>query len=151
MSCFLTLRLPHAQSLPEPDLANPPSTVLKFLAHLQLSLEAMFIPSLPGPQMQDAPRSSVLLSAPPKQHALGAHTRKHHPSIFPPATPNPTPFTTQNDKQYLNVEGTILWSGLWGQDASEAFALLWSEETRSWIAAFKLTLGVGKHIDGPKL
>ncbi|KIY74433.1 hypothetical protein CYLTODRAFT_333954, partial [Cylindrobasidium torrendii FP15055 ss-10] len=142
MSCFLTLRLPHPQSLPQPDLANPPSTILKFLAHLQLSLEAMFIPSLPGPQMQDAPRSSVLLSAPPKQHALGAHARKHHPSIFPPATPNPTPFTTQNDKQYLNVEGTILWSGLWGQDAAEAFALLWSDEAQSWIAAFKLTLGV---------
>ena len=148
MSYFLILQVDEPGAA-DTDSSNPPSTLLQFLAHLQISMEAMFISSIPIVVTEASPASSVFLSAPPRTAASRLNPRsaasRHHPSIFPPATPNPMPAVAQNDRQYLNADGTILFSGIWGQDASEAFTLFWSEESKAWIAVFKLALAVGTY------
>ena len=71
-----------------------------------------------------------------------------HPSIFPPATPNPTPYTGDDDRRYVRSEGTVLVAKIWGQDASddpcEAFSLLWSEKEQVWVAVYRLGITVCK-------
>ncbi|KAF9051153.1 hypothetical protein BDZ89DRAFT_1057018, partial [Hymenopellis radicata] len=146
MHYFLTVQLNHPASLPPADPDNPPISLLKFLTHLQISTEAMFISSLPAARPDK--EGSILLSAPPrsssslKLNPRSATLQVHHPSIFPPSTPNPTPVTAQNDRQYLNVDGVLLSAGIWGQDESEAFSLLWSTTSKTWIAVYRLTLTV---------
>lgn len=72
----------------------------------------------------------------------------HHPSIFPPSTPNPTPYSADQDRRYAKSEGTLLLASIWGQDTSddsrEAFSLLWSEAGRVWVAVYRLALTVCK-------
>jgi hypothetical protein len=68
-----------------------------------------------------------------------------NPSIFPPATPNPTPSTAENDRQYVQAEGTLLLASIWGQggvDDAERFMLLWSEKDQVWVAVYRLALTV---------
>ncbi|KAG6865222.1 hypothetical protein C0991_004345 [Blastosporella zonata] len=68
----------------------------------------------------------------------------HHPSIFPPATPNPTPLSADHDRRYATAEGTRLIETIWGQskDSKEAFSLIWSEKEHVWVAVYRLSLVV---------
>ncbi|KAG7451363.1 uncharacterized protein BT62DRAFT_882978 [Guyanagaster necrorhizus] len=136
MLSYLTVRLPHLTSFPAPDAHNPPHDLLMFLAHLQISLEASYISSVPASDSSN----SIRLSAPPRLSKMGS---RHHPSIFPPSTPNPTPAAADTDRRYLNSDGTILLTSIWGQntvdDSSEAFLLLWSQVERAWIAVYRLS------------
>ncbi|KAK0469510.1 TRAPP trafficking subunit Trs65-domain-containing protein [Desarmillaria tabescens] len=139
MNSYLTVRLSHLTSFPALDTQNPPQELLMFLAHLQISLEAAYISSVPIPD----PSNSVRLSAPPRLSKMGP---RHHPSIFPPSTPNPTPAVAENDRRYLNSEKTTLLTSIWGQgaadDSLDAFSLLWSEAERAWMAVYRLSFTI---------
>lgn len=130
----------------EPDC--PPTDVVTFLAHLQVSLEATYISATPT--VPDNPHSARL-SAPPRTSSAGrlkSRLNNAHPSIFPPHTPNPTPSTADNDRRYVRSEGTLLLASIWGQDASEnsqeAFSLILSEADRVWVAVYRLAVNVCK-------
>ncbi|KAK0236173.1 TRAPP trafficking subunit Trs65-domain-containing protein [Armillaria nabsnona] len=134
MDSYLTVRLPHLTSFPTLDTQNPPQDLLMFLAHLQITLEAAYISSVPTPD----PSSSIRLSAPPRLLKT-----RHHPPIFPPSTPNPTPAVAETDRRYLNSEKTVLLTSIWGQstadDSLDAFSLLWSEAEKAWMAVYHLS------------
>lgn len=131
------------------DPSRPPKELLTFISHLQISLEATYISSVPvGSNFPDTP-GTARLSAPPRTASLAKLGKKSsHPSIFPPNTPNPTPSSAETDKRYIKSEGTLLLASIWGQntseDSREAFSLLWSEEEGIWVAVYKLALTVCK-------
>ncbi|KAG6833284.1 hypothetical protein H0H87_009459 [Tephrocybe sp. NHM501043] len=147
LQSLLTLRIQHPSSSP-PDPEHPCESLLTFLAHTQIYLEATYISSVPTPN-PEALRTSRL-SAPPRtapasskpNSRLQAHS--HHPSILPPATPNPTPSSADHDRRYVTAEGTPLTAAIWGQntseDSKEAFSLLWSESEQVWVAVYRLSL-----------
>ncbi len=138
MNSYLTVRLPHLTSFPTLDTQNPPQDLLMFLAHLQISLEAAYISAVPTPD----PSNSIRLSTPPRLLKT-----RHHPPIFPPSTPNPTPAVAETDRRYLNSEKTVLLTSIWGQstadDSLDAFSLLWSEAEKAWMAVYHLSFTVG--------
>lgn len=141
---ILTLSIPHLVD-ETPDLASPPPDLLSFLAHLQVSLEASYISPVPLPT-PDLPHSARLSAPPRKASLLKAQSLNAHPSIYPPNTPNPTPSTAEPDRRYIRSEGTLLLASIWGQDKSpnsvEAFTMLWSEATTSWVAVYRLVVSV---------
>ncbi|KAG6907317.1 hypothetical protein DXG01_009436 [Tephrocybe rancida] len=145
---LLTLRIEHTSSTSPPDPEHPPETLLTFLAHTQISLEATYISSVPAPN-PDILRTSRL-SAPPRTAPSSSkpngrlQVHSHHPSILPPATPNPTPSSADHDRRYVTAEGTLLTATIWGQstseDSKEAFSLLWSDDEQVWVAVYRLSL-----------
>lgn len=145
------------------DPANPPNDLLVLLARVQISFEASYISASAGPAMSNFPGSPMLMAPPRSQSLLappgtpsGGNARPSrprsaspsHPSIFPPATPNPTPFAAEQDKRYISAEGTPLLASFWGQDETqpsrEAFWLLYSAKERRWIAVYRLAFTVGR-------
>ncbi|KAG6877931.1 hypothetical protein C0993_001977 [Termitomyces sp. T159_Od127] len=147
LQSFLTLRIELSSPHSSPDPVNPPQTLLTFLAHTQISLEATYISSVPAPNTE-LPRTSRL-SAPPRTGPSPSKSNPriqdlvHHPSIYPPATPNPTPSSADHDRRYVTSEGTLLLASIWGQntseDSKEDFALLWSETGQAWVAVYRLS------------
>ncbi|KAJ6538550.1 TRAPP trafficking subunit Trs65-domain-containing protein [Mycena vulgaris] len=144
---LLTVRVDQPSTSSSKDPAHPPKELLSFISRLQISLEATYISSVPvGPSSPETPRTARL-SAPPRTASLAKlNARSAHPPIFPPNTPNPTPFSAETDKRYLKSEGTLLLASIWGQnssdDSQEAFTLLWSEEEEVWVAVYRLALTV---------
>lgn len=154
---MLALRFEHFAADTE-DTSKPPSQLLSYLAHLQVSYEASYITSIPH-----AP-SPVLSEArplvPPRSHSMPGRNKPSplgppatslappHPSIFPPHTPHPIPSSTESDRQYVQAQGTLLRAGTWGDGSaapdSESFALVWSKLTGCWIAIFRMTVQVGR-------
>ncbi|KAJ2919741.1 hypothetical protein MD484_g630, partial [Candolleomyces efflorescens] len=114
----------------------------------EVSLEASYISPLPA-QSQE-PTWSSKLSAPPRAASLkpppSGQLSAHHPSIFPPATPNPVPATGEQDKQYAASDGAFLAAIIWGagnpEQSKDAFSLLWSEKEKVWVAIYRLALTV---------
>ncbi|KAJ7752754.1 TRAPP trafficking subunit Trs65-domain-containing protein [Mycena maculata] len=147
LHALLTVRVDQPPTASSRDAALPPKELLSFLSHLQISLEATYISSVPvGPSVPETPRTARL-SAPPRTASLAKlSARSAHPPIFPPNTPNPTPSSAETDRRYLRSEGTLLLASIWGQNASsdsqEAFSLLWSEEEEVWVAVYRLSLTV---------
>lgn len=149
LQSLLTFRIEHPTSSSPPDPDHPPQALLTFLAHIQISLEATYISPVPAPSPE--PRRTSRLSAPPRTASLAkpsSRLQPHHPSIFPPNTPNPTPLSADHDRRYVTSEGTLLLASIWGQDVSEdsreAFSLLWSDEECVWVAVYRLSLTVCK-------
>lgn len=145
----MTVRFKQESStgLLSPDQNAPPVLLLSFLGHLQVSLEATYIP--PSPQNQSinvhlpAPpvRSSSSMGLTPRAKGLGVPL-----PIFPPQTPSPKPTTSETDKKYVYSEGTLLKSLIWGEDVtdnSDAFRFLRSSNEKCWIAVYKISLPVG--------
>ena len=134
------------------DPARPPSALLAFLAHTQVSYEAAYISSASA-SSPSMPRQS----APPRTASIkpSAETGVLHvpPSIFPPNTPHPTPMTTEQDRRYVRAEGVTLVSGMWGEESDPAqarqfndkdsFALLWDETASVWVAIYRMCVNVG--------
>lgn len=122
--------------------ANPSAQLLAFLAHLQISFDATYISSVPVSATQDQP--SRISTPPARTSSMLGQTPKsrYPPSIFPPATPHPIPSSADSDRRYVRSEGTPLSTGVWGDDPSESFQLLWSKSDSNWVAAYKLVLGV---------
>ncbi|KAF7332300.1 hypothetical protein MKEN_00111200 [Mycena kentingensis (nom. inval.)] len=153
LQALLFVRIDHPATKTSTDPAHPPRELLKFLSHLQVSLEATFIAQIPqsaGGAYPETP-STARLGMPPRTASLALPTSKlgkksSHPSIFPPNTPNPTPASADTDRRYLKSEGTLLLASIWGQNASEdskdAFSLVWSEEEEMWVAIYRLGLTV---------
>lgn len=145
LHCFLLIELECNSGASE----KPPKDLLTFLAHLQISLEASYISSEPTPTPDTPPARPTLLSAPPRSVStskLNPNADRKHPSILPPATPNPMPSSAEQDKRYIKAEGTLLNSIIWGHEPAEpsreAFSLLRSESKGLWIAVYKLSLTV---------
>lgn len=147
LQSLLLLRIKHPDTEPFDDASTPPDSIIDLLGHIQVSLEASYISPVPtAPAI--TPRTSSLLAT-PRTGALARPARlTPHPSILPPSTPNPTPATGDNDRMYMNSEGTPLLARIWGaNDAgnnSEDFTLLWSETEKSWIAVYRIVLTVSK-------
>ncbi|KAF7355571.1 hypothetical protein MSAN_01474300 [Mycena sanguinolenta] len=147
LQALLTVRVEQPPASNSRDAAHPPKDLLVFLSHLQISLEATYISSVPvGPSVPETPRTAKL-SAPPRTASLAKlSARSAHPPIFPPNTPNPTPASAETDKRYLKSEGTLLLASIWGQnsseDSQEGFSLLWSEEEGMWVVVYRLALTV---------
>ena len=145
MQSFLVLRIKHPV-LENPDNSeHPPRVLLEILAHVQVSLEATYISTIPT--VAEVPRTSRILGTPRN----GSMTRPSgrptpHPSILPPSTPNPVPSTADQDRKYLASEGTMLVANIWGtstaEDSSEGFTLLWSEEQQAWLAIYCMAITV---------
>ncbi|KAF8064977.1 TRAPP trafficking subunit Trs65-domain-containing protein [Lyophyllum atratum] len=149
LQSLLTVRIEHPTSTSSVDALHPPQALLTFLAHMQISLEATYISTVPTPN-PDVLRTSRL-SAPPRTAPLSKSNSRlqvhaHHPSILPPNTPNPTPSSADHDRRYVTSEGTLLLASIWGQnmaeDSKEAFSLLWSEEEQLWVAVYQLSLTI---------
>ncbi|KAJ7241923.1 TRAPP trafficking subunit Trs65-domain-containing protein [Mycena haematopus] len=147
LQALLTVRIEQPSTSTSRDAAHPPKDLLVFLSHLQISLEATYISSVPvGSSSPETPRTARL-SAPPRTASLAKlNARSAHPPIFPPNTPNPTPSSAETDKRYLKSEGTLLLASIWGQnsseDSQEGFSLLWSEEEEMWVVVYRLALTV---------
>jgi hypothetical protein len=78
---------------------------------------------------------------------LSLSPNPRHPSILPPATPNPTPASAAVDQRYIQAEGIVLTSKIWGHDlAGEAFYLLWSQREQLWVAVYSTVLDIGMAI-----
>src|SRR5690606_22166019 len=144
LQSLLLLRIQHPAPDTPADPTSPPLLLLEFLNYLQVSLEASYIspapiqephqPTWAGSSRLSAPPRSM--SARPAPGALAAPPQ--HPSIFPPATPNPMPATGEKDRQYAASEGSFLAAIIWGNGnpdlTKEAFTLLWSEKEKVWVA-----------------
>lgn len=141
LNLFLVMHIKHPYLNNPHDRYSPPRSLVDFLSHIQVSLEASYISNMPNQDVPNTaslirPRTSSMLKAPPPSL---------HPSIFPPSTPNPIPSTTESDRKYVQSEGTLLFSSIWGtrkatEESKEKFALLFSETQRSWIAVYELSL-----------
>ncbi|KII92192.1 hypothetical protein PLICRDRAFT_36980 [Plicaturopsis crispa FD-325 SS-3] len=130
-----------------PDPKHPPTDLLNFLSHLQVSLEATYISPLPTQAPTSPPGSR--LATPPRSDSMKLKPRNGpaaHPSIFPPSTPSPIPSTADTDRKYMRSDGTLLAASIWGhstvENSREAFALLWSEKDQRWVAVYKLAVSV---------
>ncbi|KAH7888903.1 TRAPP trafficking subunit Trs65-domain-containing protein [Phlebopus sp. FC_14] len=141
---FLTMQIDYP-SPSEPDAYRFPQHLVDFLSHIQVSLEATYISHKPerDPETQQIP----VLSPPRTSSGPKGRPTSLHPSIFPPSTPNPIPSSTEGDRKYLQSEGILLLSSIWGaskpsgQD-QERFALLFSEAQGVWIAVYEFSLVV---------
>lgn len=160
LSSLLLIRLAHPTINDSPDPTDPPGPLLDFLAHLQISLEATYIsphsaidpPPLAGRSHLSAPPRPESLLVPGRVKSHPTINSNLNPSIFPPATPNPTPSTTETDQKYVQAEGTLLLAGIWGQGHGQGlkggeenkgrFTLLWSESEQVWVAVYQLALVV---------
>lgn len=146
LESVLVVRTNHPTSEPTADGAHPPVQLLAFLAHLQITLDASYISALP---VSLTPTSSTQLSAPPRNASLNRLKPRPpnlHPSIFPPQTPRPTPYTAEADRRYTQAEGTPLATLVWGEkaddDTRETFSLCWSEKDKVWVGLYRLVVGV---------
>lgn len=137
--------------------SNPkalPRELASFLLHLQIALDAKYIPSNANPTQRQTVRSAglSLQLPPPRSQSHPKHAQANGLSIFPPNTPNPTPHSGESDRAYIKTasgEGTILESYVWGDTARNEppgrnFALIWSGSQKRWIAIYRMTLGIGK-------
>ena len=120
----------------------PPSYLLEFLSHIQVSYDAAYISSTP---IIEQPQPGVTISPPPKATSLLGPSRRQR-SIFPPTTPHPIPSAGEADRKYVKSEGTPLTAGIWGDNPAEAFQVLWSRKEKAWVAIFKLVVNVGMFI-----
>ncbi|GBE80412.1 hypothetical protein SCP_0301270 [Sparassis crispa] len=159
LALILTIRFPHdsfedasqANAAAKPD---PPLQLLSFLAHLQVSYEASYIsPTAPAALSATAPEIARP-PVPPRTTSMGKNKpallqAKQHPSIFPPNTPLPIPAAAKSDRKYVQAQGMLLASGVWGEDllgnnpsanSQDAFALLWAPETQEWVAVYRLSV-----------
>ncbi|KAF8523143.1 hypothetical protein BU17DRAFT_86296 [Hysterangium stoloniferum] len=149
---FFTVKAPHPSQEPA-DPKAPPLELAAFLSRLQITLDSKYISSQPNVRQATHP-SGINLTLPPRSHSYqkaASGATAAHPSIFPPHTPNPTPQTGESDRKYAgavaNTEGTVLESFVWGETAREEpegknFALVWSGPQNSWVAVYRITLGI---------
>ncbi|KZW02004.1 hypothetical protein EXIGLDRAFT_665742 [Exidia glandulosa HHB12029] len=130
--------------------ATPPPVLLQFLSHLAVTLDASYVGRTQAPEARDT-KPQTRLTLPPHltgnaRHKPPAPAKDSHPSIFPPATPNPVPFTDEGDRGYSQADtGVPLYSYAWGDgppDDNLAFALLRCQRHSAWVALYRLDVSV---------
>jgi hypothetical protein len=127
------------------DPKDPPTFILDFLAHVQVSLEATYISQTPT-TLPETPQTARVLTPPRTSSIAKPRPTSLHPSLFPPHTPNPTPSSTEKDRKYAQSEGTLLLASIWGHRPAglsrEKFSLSYSETKKAWLAVYELSLTV---------
>ncbi|KAJ3918192.1 TRAPP trafficking subunit Trs65-domain-containing protein [Lentinula edodes] len=153
LQTLFTLRVPQSE-LPQnldTDPPEPSRNLLDFLAHVQILLEASYIsPIAPNDDSSEYTKPTHLNLSGLLSPNSGFGSASHHPSILPPSTPNPMPASAAVDQRYLQAEGVVLTSRIWGQDVNsegteqerEGFYLLWSKRDRAWIAVYRTVLDI---------
>ncbi|KAG1890124.1 TRAPP trafficking subunit Trs65-domain-containing protein [Suillus subluteus] len=140
---FLIAQIPCPSA--DVDPKDPPTFVLDFLAHVQVSLEATYISQTPT-TLPETPQTARVLTPPRTSSIAKPRTTSLRPSLFPPHTPNPTPSSTEKDRKYAQSEGTLLLASIWGHRpadlSKEKFSLSYSEAKRAWLAVYELSLTV---------
>ncbi|KAG1870266.1 TRAPP trafficking subunit Trs65-domain-containing protein [Suillus subalutaceus] len=140
---FLIAQIPCPSADVDPN--DPPTFVLDFLAHVQVSLEATYISQTPT-TLPETPQTARVLTPPRTSSIAKPRTTSLRPSLFPPHTPNPTPSSTEKDRKYAQSEGTLLLASIWGHRpadlSKEKFSLSYSEAKRAWLAVYELSLTV---------
>lgn len=143
---FLIAQIPCPSAHVHPK--DPPTFVLDFLAHVQVSLEATYISQTPTtlPETPQTPQTAKVLAPPRTSSVAKPRPASLHPSLFPPHTPNPTPSSTEKDRKYAQSEGTLLLASIWGHRpaslSKEKFSLLYSEAKKAWLAVYEFSLTV---------
>ncbi|KAG2154340.1 TRAPP trafficking subunit Trs65-domain-containing protein [Suillus bovinus] len=140
---FLIVQIPCPSA--DVDPKDPPTFLLDFLAHVQVSLEATYISQTPT-TLPETPQTARVLAPPRTSSVAKPRPTSLHPSLFPPHTPNPTPSSTEKDRKYAQSEGTLLVASIWGHRpaglSKEKFSLLYSEAKKAWLAVYELSLTV---------
>lgn len=140
---FLIAQIPCPSADVDPN--DPPTFLLDFLAHVQVSLEATYISQTPT-TLPETPQTARVIAPPRTSSIAKPRPTSHHPSLFPPHTPNPTPSSTEKDRKYAQSEGTLLLASIWGHRpanlSKEKFTLLYSEAKMAWLAVYELSLTV---------
>lgn len=149
---FFIIKIPHPGTSCIDPLV-PPSELVLFLSHLQVTLDAKYISPQPAHRTHIAASThDINLAPPPRSHSYHKSPGAP-PSIFPPHTPHPTPQTAEADRKYAganaNMEGTVLESFVWGdtsreEPAGKNFALMWSDIDKVWVAIYRLAVSVCK-------
>ncbi|KAG1777814.1 TRAPP trafficking subunit Trs65-domain-containing protein [Suillus placidus] len=143
---FLITQIPCPSA--DVDPKDPPTFLLDFLAHVQVSLEATYISQTPTtlPETPQTPQTARVFAPPRTSSIAKPRPTSLHPSLFPPHTPNPTPSSTEKDRKYAQSEGTLLLASIWGHRpadlSKEKFSLLYSEAKKAWLAVYELSLTV---------
>ncbi|KAI6040229.1 TRAPP trafficking subunit Trs65-domain-containing protein [Pisolithus marmoratus] len=144
---FLIIKVDHSPPNPLHESRGMPSILVHFLRHVQVSLEATYI-SHKSAETSATPRADQV-TGPPRSSSVGLNNPRPtslHPPIFPPTTPNPIPSTAEADRKYVQSEGTLLISTIWGQGSAEhsgeQFAVFFSHSRREWVAVYQLFLNV---------
>lgn len=140
---FLIAQIPCPSA--DVDPKDPPTSLLDFLAHVQVSLEATYISQTPT-TLPETPQTPQVFAPPRTSSIAKPRPTSLHPSLFPPHTPNPTPSSTEKDRKYAQSEGTLLLASIWGHRpaglSKEKFSLLYSEAKKAWLAVYELSLTV---------
>ncbi|KAG2342812.1 hypothetical protein BDR05DRAFT_325279 [Suillus weaverae] len=140
---FLIAQIPCPSA--DVDPKDPPTFLLDFLAHVQVSLEATYISQTPT-TLPETPQTPQVFAPPRTSSIAKPRPTSLHPSLFPPHTPNPTPSSTEKDRKYAQSEGTLLLASIWGHRpaglSKEKFSLLYSEAKKAWLAVYELSLTV---------
>ncbi|KAI6131607.1 TRAPP trafficking subunit Trs65-domain-containing protein [Pisolithus croceorrhizus] len=144
---FLIIKISHLPSNPLNESRSLPSLLVRFLRHIQVSLDATYI-SRKSTETPITPRADQV-AGPPRSSSVGLSNPRPtslHPSIFPPTTPNPIPFTAETDKKYVQSEGALLLSSIWGEGpaehSGEKFTVFFSHSRKEWVAIYQLFLNV---------
>ncbi len=135
---------PRLSATPQARLSPAPITISTSEVTLD---EPLSRPPVP-------PRSQSMRSTLQVNSGLGAGLSGglgpgKHPSIFPPHTPHPVPAAAESDRAYVQAQGTLLRTGVWGEGVSavsDAFVLLRDSrentEGKAWVAVFKMCIAV---------
>ncbi|KZT42558.1 hypothetical protein SISSUDRAFT_1041157 [Sistotremastrum suecicum HHB10207 ss-3] len=147
---FVNILHPETSHVTTASLARPPTSLLLYLSHLQISLDASYIPLESGESTPPSSSytSSLRLGPTPTTTKSSLPASLAHPTSFPPNTPHPTPSSTDKDRRYARTDGAIIQSYIWGErrkdDAQlgDVFSLVWNKATSSWCAIYRMGISV---------
>ena len=112
-----------------------------FLSHLQVTIDVSYI----SPDVSDVAfrgRPIPIRTTSINRDSPGLQVPSQ---LLPPQTPSPMPRSDESDEIYVNSEGTLLRSFIWGDESSnseDTFRLLWLEKQKDWLAVYKLNTSV---------
>lgn len=139
---LLTIRLKgNPPSSPAPSKPKPSGLLLSFLSHLQVTIDVSYI----SPDVSDVAfrgRPIPIRTTSINRDSPGLQVPSQ---LLPPQTPSPMPRSDESDEIYVNSEGTLLRSFIWGDESSnseDTFRLLWLEKQKDWLAVYKLNTSV---------
>lgn len=158
LSAFLILRV---QCAAPDEEGRPIDELIQFLTLVQVGFDASYISPTPEPPANPPAGSAPgrLLGPPPPGRPSASGTtpktasplKPRPPPLIPPQTPNPTPQTSDSEKQYAAAEGIQLHSFIWGDaptkdGRNDKFSLIWDQSSEEWVAIYRLDVTIGMSI-----